>query len=264
MARQWPVPGRRGTLLVLLGAGLAAVTLTVGVGTQGAMPVAAGAPEPATPPSITPTSDTPPVEPTSAVPTPPDSSAGATPTTSSRPAPSTTSPPTSPSTSRPTPKRPPAPAGEPTFRAVAGPACPTTSSRSVRVSPGCQVVPGDSWTGDGCGDRFLYSAPDDPNYVQWRFTFDAPADRSCRIAVFVPDSPLAGASVWYGVADRFENAGYRVGGFTVDQDAGRGRWTDGGTVSVSTGTLLVNVNGDQEPTGVTAGPLRVSCWPTER
>lgn len=244
--------GRRGTFVVLLGAGLAAVTLTVGVITQGAMPVAASAPEPVTPISTTPVGDTPSVEPTSTLPTSPDSSA--TPTTSS---------PTPTATSRPTSTRPSAPPEEPPFRAIAGPACPVTGSRSVQVSPGWQVVPGNSWTGDGCGNRFLYSAPDDPNYVQWRFAFDAPADRSCRITVFVPDSPLASAKIWYGVADRFENASYRVGGFTVDQEAGRGRWVDAGIVSVGTGVLLVNVDGEQGLTGVTAGPLRVSCWATE-
>ena len=214
MVRRWAAPGRRGTLLVLLGAGLAAVTLTVGVVAQGAMSVAVGAPEPVTPTSTTPT-------------------------------------------------QPSAPPDEAAFWAIAGPACPVTGSRSVQVSPGWQVVAGNSWTGDGCGDRFLYSAPDDPNHVQWRFAFDTPADRSCRITVFVPDSPLASAKVWYGVADRFENASYRVGGFTVDQKAGRGGWVDAGTVSVGTGALLVNVNGEQGPTGVTAGPLRVSCSVTE-
>jgi len=245
--------GRRGTFLVLLGAGLAAVTLTVGVVTQGAMPVAASVPEPVAPASTTPTSDTPPDVPASPLPTSPDSSA--TPTTSSSPTPTITS--------RPTSTRPSAPPGEPPFRAIAGPACPVTDSRSVQVSPGWQVVPGNSWTGDGCGNRFLYSAPDDPNYVQWRFAFDTPADRSCRITVFVPDSPLASAKIWYGVADRFENASYRVGGFTVDQEAGRGRWVDAGIVSVDTGVLLVNVNGEQELTGVSAGLLGVSGWATE-
>ena len=243
--------GRRGTFLVLLGAGLAAVTLTVGVVTQGAMPVAASAPEPVAPISTTPVGDTPSREPTSTLPTPPDSSA--TPTTSSSPTPSATSRPMS---------TPSAPPEEPAFRAIAGPACPVTDSRSVQVSPGWQVVPGNSWTGDGCGNRFLYSAPDDPNYVQWRFAFDTPAERDFRITVFVPDSPLAKAQVWYGVADRFENASYRVGGFTVDQEAGRGRWVNAGNISVGTGALLINVNGAQGLTGVTAGPVRVACWVT--
>jgi hypothetical protein len=120
-------------------------------------------------------------------------------------------------------------------------------------------VPGDSWTGDDCGDRFLYSPPDDANYLQWLFTFDAPAMRTCRIEVFVPNSPLAAARVWYGVADRFDNVDYRVGGFTVDQKANRGRWAKAGTVAVDTGALLVNVDGDQGTAGVTAAPLRVTC-----
>jgi hypothetical protein len=145
------------------------------------------------------------------------------------------------------------------FRAVAGPACPVGAAQRTRVSSGWQVVPGDSWTGDGCGDRFLYSPPGDPNYLQWLFTFEAAAARTCRIEVFVPDSPLASARVWYGVADRFENVDYRVGGFTVDQRAGRGRWVKAATVAVGTGVLLVNVDGDQGTAGVTGGPLRVTC-----
>jgi translation initiation factor IF-2 len=121
------------------------------------------------------------------------------------------------------------------------------------------VIPGNSWSGDGCANRFLYAAPDDPNYLQWLFTFDAPAARTCRIDVFVPDSSLASTKAWYGVADRFDNVRYRIGGFTVDQKANRGRWVQAATVPVDTRSLLVHVDGDQGLTGVTAGPLRVSC-----
>jgi hypothetical protein len=121
------------------------------------------------------------------------------------------------------------------------------------------VVPGDSWTGDGCGDRFLYTSPDESNYFQWLFTFDAAAARTCRIEVFVPDSPLAYATVWYGIGDRFDNNDYRVGGFTLDQKANRGKWATATTIPVSSATLLVNVDGDGGQTGVAAGPLRISC-----
>jgi hypothetical protein len=121
------------------------------------------------------------------------------------------------------------------------------------------VVPGDSWTGDGCGNRFLYTSPDEPNYLRWQFTFDAPAARTCRIEVFVPDSPLASATVWYGIGDRFDNSEYRIGGFTLDQKANRGQWATATTIPVGTNALMVNVNGDDGLTGVAAGPLRVSC-----
>jgi hypothetical protein len=118
-------------------------------------------------------------------------------------------------------------------------------------------VPGDSWTQDGCGDRVLHSAPRDQNYIQYRFTLAGP--RTCRVAVFVPDSPLASDVVWYGVGDRFDNPDHRVGGFSVDQKAGRGEWVDGATVPVGDGMLVVTVEGDQNRTGVAAGPVRVSC-----
>lgn len=144
-----------------------------------------------------------------------------------------------------------------TFQAVAGPACPVDTRRTVRISAAWQVVPGGSWTGDGCGDRFLYSAPDDANYLRWQFTLDGPA--TCRVAVFVPDSPLSSGTVWYGVGDRLDDAGHRIGGFTVDQKANRGTWVDGASVPVRGGTLLVTVDGNQNRTGVTAAPLRVSC-----
>jgi hypothetical protein len=121
------------------------------------------------------------------------------------------------------------------------------------------VVPGDSWTADGCGNRFLFTASDKPNHVRWLFTFDTPAVRACRIEVFVPASPLAAGKVWYGVSDRFDNVEYRVGGFTVDQKANRGRWVRAATVAVRTGALLVNVDGGQGLSGVAAGPLRVVC-----
>jgi hypothetical protein len=120
-------------------------------------------------------------------------------------------------------------------------------------------VPGDSWTGDGCGDRFFYSAPDDPNFVQWRFMLDGTAKRVCRVAVFVPDSPLASDRVWYGIADRFESPDYRVGGFTVDQKANRGKWVNGMTVHIHTAAFMVNVDGVQNRTGVTAAAVRLSC-----
>jgi hypothetical protein len=151
----------------------------------------------------------------------------------------------------------PPPAG--TFQAVAGPACPVDGTRNVRISTGWRVVPGDSWTGDGCGDRFLYSAPADANSMRWLFTFGGDGAVDCRVSVFVPDSPLSSDLVWYGIGDRSDNADYRIGGFTVDQKAGRGSWVDGATVPVGTGALMVNVDGRQNLTGITAAPLKVSC-----
>jgi translation initiation factor IF-2 len=201
-------PARRGTFLVLMGAFLVSVALTVGVAVRGPTPVAVSAPEPVAPAGDTPSGDAPP---------------------------------------------------RPSFRAVAGPACPVNASQDVRISAGWQVVPGDSWTGDGCGNRFLYSSPDDENHVQWRFTLDGPADRTCRIAVFIPGSAFAASRVWYGVTDQFENIDHRVGGFSLDQKANRGRWVDAATIPNDTGTLLVNLNGDQGLAGTTAGPLRVTC-----
>jgi hypothetical protein len=236
-------PVRRGTFLVLMGALLGAMTLTIGVAVRGPTPMAVSAPEPVVPTSDTPTSDTVPAITPEEWPT-------EEPVTSTEP--STTTPP--PSTA-PTERDQPAAA----FRAVAGPACPVNASRDVRITAGWQVVPGDSWTGDGCGDRFLYSSPDDENHVQWRFTLGGPADRNCRIEVFIPDSGLASSRVWYGITDQLENTDHRVGGFSLDQEANRGRWVNGATIPNDTGTLLVNLNGDQGLTGVTAGPLRVTC-----
>jgi len=235
-------PVRRGTFLVLLGAFLVSVALTVGVAVRGAAPMAVSAPEPVVPTGDTPTGDAPP-------PTTPDVWPTDAPNEPSTSEPSTTTP-SPPLSTAPTERDEPA-AG---FRAVAGPACPVNASRDVRISAGWQVVPG-----DGCGDRFLYSAPDDENFLQWRFTVAEPADRTCRIAVFVPDSGLASSRVWYGITDQFENPDHRAGGFSLDQKANRGRWVDTATVPNDTGTLLVNVNGDQGLTGVAAGPLRVSC-----
>jgi hypothetical protein len=196
-------PVRRSTFLVLLGAAMVSVALTVGVALRAPVPTAAGAPEPVA-------------------------------STSTRAA---------------------APAGR--YRAVAGPACPVDAARNVRISAAWQVIAGDSWTGDGCGDRFLYSSPGDANYVRWQFRLDEPA--VCRIAVFVPDSPLAPDTVWYGVGDRLDNPDYRVGGFTVDQKANRGRWVEGASVPVRGGVLMVDVEGNQNLTGVVAAALRVSC-----
>jgi hypothetical protein len=189
-------PVRRSTFLVLLGAALVSVALTVGAGVRVSAPMAVSAPERAR-----------------------------------------------------------VPAGR--FLAVAGPACPVDATRDVRISAGWRVVPGNSWTGDGCGDRFLHSAPGDANYLRWRFRLDGPA--VCRVVVFVPDSPLASGVVWYGVGDRPDNPGYRTGGFTVDQRANRGRWVDGTRIAVRAGTLVVNVDGNQNPAGAVAAPLRLSC-----
>jgi len=254
MVRQWLDPDHRATFLVLLGACVVSVALTIGVLAQGpAASAPRSAPEPVGPVggAPSPTLPSPAVSSAAAPSSPapeaaPDSGAttGASPS-SSRPSPT-------PRSSKPT------SAGS-AFTAVAGPACPVDGTRGTRISNGWQVIPGDSWTGDGCGDRFLYTAPDEPNYLQWLFTFDAPADRTCRIEVFVPDSPLASATVWYGVGDRFDNADYRVGGFTLDQKANRGRWARAAAIPVGTNTLMINVNGDDGRTGVAAGPLRVSC-----
>jgi hypothetical protein len=206
MVRQWLDPGHRATFLVLLGAALVSVALTIGVLSQGpAASARQAAPEPV----------------------------GSTPRAAT--------------------------GSYGTFKGVAGPACPVDGTRGTRSSNGWQVVPGDSWTGDGCGDRFLYTTPDEPNYLQWQFTFDAPAARTCEIEVFVPDSPLASATVWYGVGDRLDNAEYRIGGFALDQKADRGQWARAATIPVGTSTLMINVNGDDGLTGVAAGPLRVSC-----
>jgi hypothetical protein len=252
MGRQWLDPGRRATFLVLLGACLVSVALTVGVLARAPAPAPVSAPEP-----VTPAGDT----------SAPASTAVSNPTS---PAPEVTSPePGSPPRSSPVPdppatsraRKPTATGPATAFDAVAGPACPVDGTRGTRISNGWQVVPGGSWTGNGCGDRFLYTPPDEPNYLQWLFTFDAPGARTCRIEVFVPDSPLASATVWYGVGDRVDNADYRVGGFTLDQKANRGRWAMAATIPVGTNTLLVNVDGDAGMTGVAAGPLRASCAP---
>jgi hypothetical protein len=201
MGGQWLDPRRRATFLVLSGAALVSVALTVGVLAQGP---AASAPKPV----------------------------GATPSAGS-------------------------------FDAVAGPSCPVNGTRGTRSSNGWRVVPGGGWTGAGCGDRFLYTPPGEPNYLRWLFMFDAPATRTCRIEVFVPNSPLASATVWYGIGDRVDNVGYRVGGFSLDQGANRGRWAEATTIPADTVALTVTVTGDDGPTGVVAGPLRVSCTSAE-
>ena len=237
-------PARRGTFLVLMGALVASVALTIGVAARGPTPMAVSAPEPVVPTSDTPKSDTP-------APTTPDEWPTEEPPPSEPPTTRSSAPPSTAPTERDEPAA--------AFRAVAGPACPVNASRDVRITAGWQVVPGDSWTGDGCGDRFLYSSPDDENHVQWRFTLGGPADRDCRIDVFIPDSGLASSRVWYGITDQLANAEHRVGGFSLDQKANRGQWVKATTVPNDTGTLLVNLNGDQGLTGVTAGPLRVSC-----
>lgn len=246
-------PVRRSTFLVLLGAALVSMALTVAVAITEPTPMAAvSVPEPVTPttrtPAPSPTATTQPdADPTTDPPAeqagdedlPMDSGGGQ---PMGRHAPGEPTPPAKPGTA---------------FQAVAGPACPVDARRGVRISGGWEVVPGDSWTEDGCGDRFLYSAPEDQNYLQYRFTLTGPSD--CRVAVFVPDSPLASDVVWYGIGDRFDNADYRVGGFTVDQKARRGEWVDGATVPIGNGMLMVTVEGDQNQTGVAAAPVRVSC-----
>lgn len=244
-------PVRRSTLLVLLGAALVSVALTIGVAVRAPLPMAVSAPD-LVPPPARPTSSSSAgtSSPTSASPASatPSQQAGEAPAGDGRPtgdAPaSTSSPPAAPVAN---------------FKAVAGPACPVDTMKNVRISSGWEVVPGDSWTGDGCGNRFLYSAPDDPNFVQWRFTLDGETMRTCRVAIFVPDSPLASDKVWYGIADRFEDPDYRVGGFTVDQKANRGKWVNGAAVRVHTGALMVNVEGRQNTTGVAAAAARVNC-----
>jgi hypothetical protein len=241
------MPSHKGTYLVLLGAAIGALALAIPAATQG--PVALSSPEPVTPPSRTapapPTSTTRAADPTSPSPTSPNPTTSA-PTTSARPT-SSRPPSGRPTTSA----RPTSPGNAPVaFRAVAGPACPVDASRWTSLSADWEVVPGDSWTGDGCGDRFLYSSADSSNYVQWHFMFSAEAARTCRIEVFVPDSPLALAKVRYDVADR---------GFTVDQKANRGRWARAVNVPVATTALTVRLDGDQGLTGVTAGPVRVTC-----
>jgi hypothetical protein len=80
-------PARRGTFLVLMGAFLVSVALTVGVAVRGPTPVAVSAPEPVVPAGDTPSGDAPP---------------------------------------------------RPSFRAVAGPACPVNASQDVRISAGWQ------------------------------------------------------------------------------------------------------------------------------
>jgi len=246
-------PVRRATLLVLLGAAFVSVALTVGVVLRGPTPVAASAPEPAPPAGSSPTRSV------SSQPSPEQPSPGQ-PTPDQPASDDTRAGDPSPETSRPasSPKATPAPRAG-TFQAVAGPACPVDGTRNVHISTGWQVVPGDSWTGDGCGDRFLYSAPADTNYLQWLFTFDGEGVYSCQVSVFVPDSPLASDLVWYGIGDRFDNVDYRTGGFTVDQKANRGSWVEGATVPVGTGALMVNVDGKQNLTGIAAAPLKVSC-----
>jgi hypothetical protein len=224
--------GRRGTLLVLVGAGLASVALTVGVAVRAPAPVAASARATSAPTGTSQAGDDPGQQGGEA---PPHDDAGQPVSTSSSPVPVVN------------------------FNAVAGPACPVDAAKNVRISAGWEVVPGDSWTGDGCGDRFLYSAPDDPNFVQWRFMLAGEAMRTCRVAIFVPDSPLASDKVWYGVADRFENPDYRVGGFTLDQKANRGKWVNGAAVRVRGAALMVNVEGRQNMTGVAAAAVRVTC-----
>jgi hypothetical protein len=254
MVRQWLDPGRRATFLVLLGACVVSVALTIGVLAQGpAASAPQSAPEPVGPVGGTSSPTLPsPAASSSAEPSSPAPEAAPDPEV-------TTEAPMSSSRPSPTPRSPKPTSAGSAFTAVAGPACPVDGTRGTRISNGWQVIPGDSWTGDGCGDRFLYTAPDEPNYLQWLFTFDAPAARTCRIEVFVPDSPLASATVWYGVGDRLDNADYRVGGFTLDQKANRGRWARAAAIPVGTNTLMINVNGDDGRTGVAAGPLRVTC-----
>lgn len=157
------------------------------------------------------------------------------------------------------------------FNAVAGPSCPEDETRRVRFSsaPGAAGWQrGNSGNGpkSGCGNGFLYVDPGyaAENVVQWLFTFGSPATRSCRIDVFVPDSPHASAEVWYDVGDRFENTGDGITSFTVDQLVNRGRWVRATSVLVETATLLVHLDGggqDLTPdrTALAAGAVGVSC-----
>jgi hypothetical protein len=162
-------------------------------------------------------------------------------------------------------------ASDPDFDAVTGPSCSEDETRRLRVSTapgaaGWQRGRSEVGPGEGCGDGFLYVDPGyaSTNTVEWLFTFSSAATRSCRIDVFVPQSPHASAEVWYDVADRFENVMEGLGAFTVDQYATRGTWVSAASVVVETKTLMIHLEGEgQDLTpdrpGVTAGPIALSC-----
>lgn len=157
------------------------------------------------------------------------------------------------------------------FDAVTGPSCSEDENRRLRVATapgagGWQRSRSEVGPGEGCGDGFLYVDPGyaSANTVEWLFTFSSAATRSCRIDVFVPQSPHASAEVWYDVADRFENVMEGIGAFTVDQYATRGTWVSAASVVVETRTLMIHLEGEGQDltpdrTGVTAGPIALSC-----
>jgi hypothetical protein len=258
---------RRKERVMLLVAGLVTVGLTAGLLLQGnvSMPIdmaAWWAQEPVVPPSGT-------AQPgPSAAPGPPASSRPDTPTSAQSRATAS---------SPPRPAAAPAPSGPPPeYRAVAGPGCPMDFTRQTNVfdpDGWLEVQGGGSWTGDGCTDRFLYSAltsdptdqEDTQSYFQWRFLLNGPAARQCQVEVYVPDSPNASAPIWYDITDRFDNVEANVGRFMVDQAASQGSWQSAAMITVDTDSVLVQIGGDGRdlPPGhdsIAAGPVRLTCY----
>ncbi|SDK79918.1 helix-turn-helix domain-containing protein [Nonomuraea jiangxiensis] len=167
---------------------------------------------------------------------------------------------------------------EPVFTAVAGPYCPRDTSRTVRMSgvpgqDGWREDEAPGWTGDGCGNGFLFSnltydpqsAERPQNTFQWRFTTGLRGRHQCFVEAYVVKARHAAQRVWYTVRDGFDDDARTVAEFTLDQGARQGAWIPTPfPVAVTSGMVMVEIrdNGLGNTTGdrsMAAGPVRLSC-----
>jgi hypothetical protein len=166
-----------------------------------------------------------------------------------------------------------------TYSAIAGDGCRHDSTRGYQEigrytdgSRGWYSRSSGAWTGDGCSGSFdalpmsgSATRDDRSAYVVWWFKPSNLRQGNCTISVYIPTGrefeDVAGDPAYYNVVAG-EGSYDRVSGFTVDQIANRGRWLTAGTFPLRDGQIAVQmVTRGQDPNGehLAAGQVRTSC-----
>ncbi|GAA2863723.1 hypothetical protein [Nonomuraea rubra] len=166
----------------------------------------------------------------------------------------------SPSAAPPGPPDAPAPA-DPAARAglLAGPGCPDGATYNIDTwTPGNDGWHDDhgGWQGNGCSGATAYTRLTGA-IDHWEDVFDweyrVGESARCSFAVYVPDTPRAGANAAYDVyGERESTVEDRIATFTIDQPRHRGTWVDvPGTHTFPDGVAQLALVDRGKPAGAT-------------
>lgn len=155
-------------------------------------------------------------------------------------------------------------AAPPTFTALTGPGCPTSSSASIAIDSTWYAQSSGGWTQNGCSGMYYAKWVHQPGDATvrtftWQFHTGLAGKATCKVSVYIPngDSTTVGANP---APYEVYSGSQEVGSFGLDQLDNHGSWLYAGAFPSSGGQFSVQLeNVGAGSVEAAADALIVSC-----